>query len=388
MQIIDRFPLLGVGPFDFSRLYALVRAPDGDATAFHAHSLYLTFFAEFGLVGVAAVAWTMWRFARRAAAAARASRHRRPRCSRCSDRGGTRRGRRARTDRYGERGNLRTLDADDGALRWPRPAAQGTDGDRYGAVSRGPSAPRSSVRSARSDDGHRLQSAGTQKRTLSPGRTQCRVPAATPLAPRGHRPRHGESPGPLSFSKSTTASNYDLLASSYESKGPQQPHALGLLGTRGLPFGIRKARTITASAPQAVVDQTANTVTLTGGVAAHTATGMTLHCDELVYRRDEATLTRRRQRRHHRPEGLSRDRFELRFRYFAHSHADAMTNEPIDQTARTRQALRRAHRRQRRYRRGRDRRGRRTARTQRRRQDDDVLHGRRSRQARRRHGAA
>ncbi|MGB6412638.1 MAG: hypothetical protein WBF19_04785, partial [Candidatus Cybelea sp.] len=35
----------------------------GDATAFHAHSLYLTFFAEFGLLGVAAVAWTMWRFA-------------------------------------------------------------------------------------------------------------------------------------------------------------------------------------------------------------------------------------------------------------------------------------------------------------------------------------
>jgi O-antigen ligase len=62
MQIIDRFPLLGVGPFNFSRLYALVRAPDGDPTAFHAHSLYLTFFAEFGIVGVCAIAWTIWRF--------------------------------------------------------------------------------------------------------------------------------------------------------------------------------------------------------------------------------------------------------------------------------------------------------------------------------------
>lgn len=61
-QIIDRFPLLGVGPFDFSRLYPLVRAPDGDPTAFHAHSLYLTFFAELGVVGVSAVIWTMWRF--------------------------------------------------------------------------------------------------------------------------------------------------------------------------------------------------------------------------------------------------------------------------------------------------------------------------------------
>ena len=62
IQIIDRFPLLGVGPFNFSRLYPLVRAPDGDPTAFHAHSLYLTFFAEFGIVGVCAVFWTIWRF--------------------------------------------------------------------------------------------------------------------------------------------------------------------------------------------------------------------------------------------------------------------------------------------------------------------------------------
>jgi O-antigen ligase len=62
-QIIDRFPLTGVGPFNFSRLYTVVRAPDADATAFHAHSLYLTFFAEFGILGVASVAWLMWRFA-------------------------------------------------------------------------------------------------------------------------------------------------------------------------------------------------------------------------------------------------------------------------------------------------------------------------------------
>lgn len=62
LQVIDRFPLLGVGPFDFSRLYAVVRAPDADATAFHAHSLYLTIFAEFGLLGVVTGIWTIWRF--------------------------------------------------------------------------------------------------------------------------------------------------------------------------------------------------------------------------------------------------------------------------------------------------------------------------------------
>ena len=63
VQIADRYPLTGVGPFNFSRVYPLVRAPDGDPSAFHAHSLYLTFLAEFGIVGVSAVLWTMWRFA-------------------------------------------------------------------------------------------------------------------------------------------------------------------------------------------------------------------------------------------------------------------------------------------------------------------------------------
>jgi O-antigen ligase len=62
IAIIDRFPLFGVGPFDFSRLYAIVRSPDGDGTAFHAHSLYLTFFAELGLAGAVTLAWTIVRF--------------------------------------------------------------------------------------------------------------------------------------------------------------------------------------------------------------------------------------------------------------------------------------------------------------------------------------
>lgn len=61
--VIDRFPLTGVGPFGFSRLYALVRMPDGDATAFHAHSVYLTILAELGIVGFSAMLWTFWSFA-------------------------------------------------------------------------------------------------------------------------------------------------------------------------------------------------------------------------------------------------------------------------------------------------------------------------------------
>jgi putative inorganic carbon (HCO3(-)) transporter len=63
LQIVDRFPFTGVGPFEFSHLYAVVRAPDGDATAFHAHSVYLTFLAEIGIVGFAAAFWFWWRFA-------------------------------------------------------------------------------------------------------------------------------------------------------------------------------------------------------------------------------------------------------------------------------------------------------------------------------------
>ena len=63
LQIIDRFPLTGVGPFDFSRLYAIVRVPDGEPSAYHAHSIYLTIVAEMGLIGISAFAWACWRFA-------------------------------------------------------------------------------------------------------------------------------------------------------------------------------------------------------------------------------------------------------------------------------------------------------------------------------------
>jgi O-antigen ligase len=62
MAMIDRFPLTGVGPFDFPLLYAHVRSPDADALAFHAHSLYLTLLAETGVLGFAAFLWTCWRF--------------------------------------------------------------------------------------------------------------------------------------------------------------------------------------------------------------------------------------------------------------------------------------------------------------------------------------
>ena len=114
LQIIDRFPLTGVGPFDFSRLYAIVRVPDGEPSAYHAHSIYLTIVAEIGThrnlsvcVGLLAV---RARDSRAGCVGATGCRVARDRVC-----GGTRRRRHARADRYGERRDLRPLAPNDGA---------------------------------------------------------------------------------------------------------------------------------------------------------------------------------------------------------------------------------------------------------------------------------
>jgi hypothetical protein len=82
---------------------------------------------------------------------------------------------------------------------------------------------------------------------------------------------------------------YDLLASSYESKGPPNRMRSVFSNARATfadPHGSR----IVASAPQAIVDQDSDAITMVGGVDARTSTGMTLHCDRLVYKRGGATL--------------------------------------------------------------------------------------------------
>jgi hypothetical protein len=83
--------------------------------------------------------------------------------------------------------------------------------------------------------------------------------------------------------------DYDLLASSYESKGPQGA-ARAVFQDARVTFRDRNGSTIAATAPQAVVNQTANTVTLMNGVHAHTSSGMTLECTQLVYDRDSGML--------------------------------------------------------------------------------------------------
>ena len=63
LEIVQRFPLTGVGPFDFARVYPFVRVPGGEPAAYHAHSLLLTIAAETGLVGLGALLFGWQRFA-------------------------------------------------------------------------------------------------------------------------------------------------------------------------------------------------------------------------------------------------------------------------------------------------------------------------------------
>lgn len=83
--------------------------------------------------------------------------------------------------------------------------------------------------------------------------------------------------------------DYDLLASSYESEGPQGG-ARAVFQAARVTFQDKQGGWVAATAPQAVVDQAANTVTLMNGVHAHTSSGMTLECSQLVYVRATGML--------------------------------------------------------------------------------------------------
>ena len=127
------------------------------------------------------------------------------------------------------------------------------------------------------------------------------APKATPAPSSPPRPRSTGTPLVLDIKGRGTAHrpvhliqqvhnrvDYDLLASSYESKGPQGG-ALAVFQDARVTFH-RTGSTITATAPQAVVDQAAKTVTLRNGVHARTSSGMTLECTQLVYDRETGML--------------------------------------------------------------------------------------------------
>jgi hypothetical protein len=128
-------------------------------------------------------------------------------------------------------------------------------------------------------------------------------PKATPApSAASPKPRASASPLVLKISGHGTANrpvhliqevhnrvDYDLLASSYESKGPQGS-ARAVFQEARVTFRDKQGGRIAATAPQAVVDQAANTVTLMNGVHARTSSGMTLQCDQLVYERGTGML--------------------------------------------------------------------------------------------------
>ena len=77
---------------------------------------------------------------------------------------------------------------------------------------------------------------------------------------------------------------YELLARSYQSSGAQGA-ARAVFQDVHVTFFGKDGSTLTAQAPQAVLDESANTVTLQPRVRARSSSGITLVCDRLVYDR-------------------------------------------------------------------------------------------------------
>lgn len=65
-RVVALFPLTGVGPMAYWRVYPAIRAPNGDPPgtfgALHPHDVYLSLAGETGLIGLAAFVYGWWRF--------------------------------------------------------------------------------------------------------------------------------------------------------------------------------------------------------------------------------------------------------------------------------------------------------------------------------------
>ncbi|MEO6835173.1 MAG: LPS export ABC transporter periplasmic protein LptC [Candidatus Tumulicola sp.] len=81
---------------------------------------------------------------------------------------------------------------------------------------------------------------------------------------------------------------YDLLWKSFESKGARGKARAVFQDARAT-FYARNGTKMTATAPQAIVDETTNSLTMLNAVHATTTSGMALDCNRLVY--DHATQT-------------------------------------------------------------------------------------------------
>lgn len=116
------------------------------------------------------------------------------------------------------------------------------------------------------------------------------VPHAIATAPPLHITGRGSSQRPVRIIQQVqNRIEYELIAKSYESRGPQGKARAVFQDARVI-FHDRDGKTMTAVAPQAILDEDANTVTLLNSVHAQTSTGMRLDCDRLVYDRTGQAL--------------------------------------------------------------------------------------------------
>jgi len=82
---------------------------------------------------------------------------------------------------------------------------------------------------------------------------------------------------------------YELLARTYESNGAQGT-ARATFSNVHVTFYGQGGSKLVADAPRALVDESANTVTLLDRVHARNSNGVKLECDQLVYSRDTGLL--------------------------------------------------------------------------------------------------
>jgi lipopolysaccharide assembly outer membrane protein LptD (OstA) len=75
---------------------------------------------------------------------------------------------------------------------------------------------------------------------------------------------------------------YELLAKSFVSSGARGRVRV-VFSDASITFHGREGTTMVATAPQAILDETTNTITMLGGVHARTGAGMALVCNQLVY---------------------------------------------------------------------------------------------------------
>jgi lipopolysaccharide assembly outer membrane protein LptD (OstA) len=98
---------------------------------------------------------------------------------------------------------------------------------------------------------------------------------------------HGTAKQPVRIVGSEQKGNrkqYDLLARSFVSNGPPASATVTFKIVH-VTFYAKSGTRLVADAPRAVLDQTANTVLLEGGVHAHNSAGVKLTCDQLVFNR-------------------------------------------------------------------------------------------------------